>query len=133
MAKKADEITRALKLKAAPRPNALTFRQGVKKYVLPFEVRALNSDGYLFVHIPPAANILKITDNGLVVVSDDAEAAAAQQSFRTTRKRTGRRTSSKVEMAPELQEALRKIPSGYKLSYTATGEPRLVKTRTRKK
>ncbi len=135
MAKKAADITKALKLKAKPRPNALTFRVGVKKYTLPFEVRALNSDGYLFVHIPPAANILKIEGGKLTVVEDDTSAAEAQASFRESRKRGGRTrgATKSVELDPAIADALKKIPSGYKLVFDASGAPRLAKTRKRSK
>lgn len=136
MAKSVDSITRALKLKAESRNNALTFRVGVKKHTLPFEVRALVSGDYLFVHVPPAAGLMKITAAGLVPVSTEAEATAAAASFRKPRKRGGKRTrtsrTSSAEVPEAVKEAMKMIPKGFKLVAGADGQPRLVKTRARK-
>ncbi|HRJ26412.1 MAG TPA: hypothetical protein PLO61_02740 [Fimbriimonadaceae bacterium] len=136
MAKSVDSITRALKLKAESRNNALTFRVGVKKHTLPFEVRALVSGDYLFVHVPPAAGLMKITAAGLVPVSTEAEATAAAASFRKPRKRGGKRTrtsrTSSAEVPEAVMEAMKMIPKGFKLVAGADGQPRLVKTRARK-
>ncbi len=134
MSKNVDSITRALKLKAAPKQNALTFRLGTKKLTLPFEVRTLQSDGFVFLHIPPAAGILKVTGEGLELVENDDEAVAAQASFRKPRaKRAVRRAPKTVELPNELMSALNKIPAGHKLVFDANGAPRLVKMRTRRK
>ena len=87
----------------------------------------------MFVHVPPAACIFKVTKDGLEEVTTDAEAAAAQASFRKPRrKRGGARGARKtVEMPSELAEALKKIPAGYRLAADKTGKPRLVKMRKR--
>lgn len=132
MAKTVEDVARALKLKAEPKENALTLRVGVKKFVLPFEVRVISSNSHIFVHIPPSAGIMQITDKGLAPVANLAQAQEATASFRSSKKRSTRKVRD-VQMPNELAEALNKIPSGFKLSYGADGKPRLVKTRKRKK
>ena len=134
MPKTVDDIAKALKLKAEPKQNALTLKLGVKKLTLPFEARCLSSANYVFVHIPPSAGIMKITDSGLAPVNDVAEAQAAVASFRQSRKRTGStRKADKVAMPSQLEDALNLIPSGYKLAYGQDGKARLVKARNRGK
>jgi hypothetical protein len=132
MAKSVQEIAKALKLKAEPREEALTLRLGTKKHVLPFEVRILTSNDYVFVHIPPSAGIMKITSNGLVPVVKADEANNAVQSFRQRRKKTTR-TTQKVAIPDELASALKKLPNGYKLAYGTDGSPKLVRARNRSK
>lgn len=134
--KSLDKIKAGLKLRTESKEGALTFRMGVKKHVLPFEARTIQSDEYVFLHIPPAAEIFKITKEGLVVVDDADEAAKAQQSFRRRRRGKGRRGASaaSVEVPKELEEALKKtIPAGYKLGFNPDGSPKLVKMRKRRK
>ncbi len=132
MAKTVDDITRALKLKATPKNNALTFKLGVKKHTLPFEVRYLASNDYVFVHIPPAAAVMKVTPNGLVAVDSVDEASQATSTFRQSKKKQTKR-ASKTQLPSEVAEALRRIPAGYKIAYGADGSPRMVKMRKRSK
>lgn len=133
MGKSVNTVTKALKLKANPKQQALTIRVGTKKYTLPFEVRTLNSDGFLFVHIPPAASIFKLSEGALVEVTSEADASAAQTSFRQRPKKKASRAPRAVEIPDELKALLAKLPSGHKLAYGADGQPRLVKTRKRSK
>ncbi|HRI42626.1 MAG TPA: hypothetical protein PLL78_00895 [Fimbriimonadaceae bacterium] len=133
MAKTVQDIERALKLKAEPKNQALTLRLGTKKLTLPFEIRLLSSNDYVFVHIPPTAGILKVTDKGLTPVGKMDEAQNAAASFRQKRKRGSRPAAKSVEMPSDLAAVLKKIPAGYKLGYDAKGAPRLVKTRKRGK
>lgn len=132
MAKSVESISRALKLKAESKQGSLTLKLGAKKLALPFEVRCLSSSDYVFVHIPPAAGVMKFSPKGLALVESVEEAQAAASSFRQTRKRSGKKPE-KVALPPELASALNKIPAGYKLAYDASGAPRLVKTRNRGK
>lgn len=132
MARSVDKIKFGLKLRTEKQENSLTFRIGVKKYALPFEARIVKSDEYLFLHVPPAAEIMKITKDGLVVVTKSAEAEEAVKSFRKSRKKT-KRNRKKVALPTEVEDALKKIPAGYKLGYDADGNLKLVKKRTRKK
>lgn len=133
MARTIEKIKSALKLKATPKTGALTLRMGVKKYVLPFEVRILKSDEYLFVHLPPNAGVFSFDGKALKEVNDSAMGEKAVASFKSRRKRRGSRDGGSVDMPTELSSALSKIPSGYKLGYDGDGNPRLVKTRTRRK
>lgn len=130
MAKNVEDVVRALKLRAEPKAKALTVRLGTKKLVLPFEVRMMASADYLFVHVPPNAGIMKMSGKALAPVDSLAEAQAASQSFRKTSKRASRKVS-KVDMPTDLESALKKIPTGFKLTYGPDGRPKLVKKRHR--
>ena len=134
MARSLDKIKFGLKLRTNAVEGALSLKLGVRKMTLPFEARLIKSDDYVFVHIPPSAEIFKIDGKELVLISDPKQAEEAVASFRKSRKK-GRRSSSKaIEMPSDLESALNKIPDGYKLGYDpATGKPRLVKTRVRRK
>ena len=131
MAKSVEEITKALKLKAQPKSQLLSIKQGTKKHTLPFESRLLISDQYIFVHVPPTAAIFKVTPGGLSPVIDSAEARVAQLSFRQSRTKSAKREA--VEMPEDQKSALSQIPPGYRLGIGADGSPRLGKTRVRKK
>ena len=133
MAKTVEKTKSALKLRTQARDGALTLRIGVKKYVLPFEVRLLTSNEYVFVHIPPCAEIMKIAKSGLEVVTDVATADEAAKSFRRGRKRTAGKASSKIEVPTDISAALSKIPAGYKIGYAADGSLKLVRSRKRQK
>lgn len=133
MAKSVEKVKSSLKLRTQAKSGALSLRVGVKKYVLPFEVRLIQSNDYIFVHIPPCAEIMKVSKTGLEVVNDLAVAEEAVKSFRKGRKRGTGRTSRSVELPAEVAAALSKIPAGYKLAYGADGSPRIVKTRRRRK
>lgn len=133
MPKSVEQIAKALKLKAEPAKNGLSVRVGTKKYVLPFDVRIIVSDDYLFVHVPPSAGLMKITSDGLKSVTKVDEAENAVATFRQTRKRGSKAAApAKVEVPEELKAALKKIPAGYKLAYGPTG-PRMVRSRNRAK
>ena len=131
MARSLEKIKFGLKLRTEKKDNALTFRMGVKKYVLPFETRIIKSDDYIFIQIPPQAEIMKISKDGLEVVTKPAEAEEAIKSFRKSRKRT-KHSRKQVELPTEVEDALKKIPSGYKLGYDVDGNLKLVKKRTRR-
>lgn len=134
MARSLDKIKFGLKLRTNAVDGALSLKMGVKKMVLPFEARLIKSDEYVFVHIPPSAEIFKIEGKELVQVTKADEAEKAVVSFRKARKRGRKASSKEVSMPTELESALSKIPDGYKLGYDpATGQPRLVKTRQRRK
>ena len=132
MARSVEKIIFGLKLRTESKENVLTLRIGVKKYVLPFETRLIKSNDYIFVHVPPSAELMKITRSGLEVVTRGDEAETAVVSFRKSRKKT-KRPRKAVVMNADLESALKKVPAGYKLGYGADGKPRLVKTRKRRK
>lgn len=133
MARSLDKIKFGLKLRTNPVEGALSLKLGAKKLALPFEVRLVRSDEYVFVHIPPSAEIFKIDGKELNLVTEAAQGEEAIASFKKSRKR-GRRSSGKeAELPAEIENILSKIPDGYKLGYDAQGNPRLVKTRQRRK
>lgn len=132
MAKSLDQVKASLKLKTSAKEGALSLRIGKKKVVLPFEVRMLESDNYVFVHIPPAAEIMKVGDSSFVVVTDAGEAVTAANEFKKSRRRKRGANKSAAEMPDELKAALDKVPAGFKLVYGADGAPRLAKTRVRR-
>lgn len=132
MAKSIEKIKSGLKLRTQAKPGSLTLRIGVRKFVLPFETRMLNSEEYVFVHIPPSAEILKISDEGLTVVTNADEAEAAVATFRKGRKKSGGgRRRSAPQMPDELASLLSKLEPGTKIGYDKDGNPKLVKTRKR--
>lgn len=133
MARPINKIKFGLKLRAEAREGVLTLRMGVKKYVLPFEARMLSSDDYVFVHIPPTAEIMRVDGRQLVVVTKADEAEEAAKTFRKKRRKSSRGDSEEAELPDNVKEALNKIPDGYRLGYDADGQPRLVKTRRRRK
>ena len=133
MAKSVQKVKSSLKLRTQPCEGVLSLKIGRKNYVLPFEVRLLSSSEYVFVHIPPSAEIMKIGSEGLEVVEDISTAEVAAKSFRRSRKRSSSKPTSKVELPAEVSAALNKIPPGYKLAYGNDGSLKLVRTRKRRK
>lgn len=132
MARSVEKIIFGLKLRTDSKKNVLTLRIGVKKYVLPFEARLIKSDEFIFVHLPPSAEIMKITKKGLEVVTRGDEAEKAVVSFKKSRKKT-KRPRKPVAMNADLESALKKVPAGYKLGYGTDGKLRLIKKRKRRK
>lgn len=120
-------------MRTQAKEGALTLRLGVRKYVLPFETRLLASDEYVFVHIPPSAELMAIEEKGLVVVEDAAVAEKAVASFRRTRKRGAQKQAGVPELPAEVANALSRIPAGFKIGYDPDGTPRLIRTRKRGK
>ncbi len=124
----------ALKLKADEKENSLTLRLGVKKHILPIVPKILASEEYVFVHVPSQAEILRVTENGLEVVTSDEEAAKAAATFKKGRgSRASRKLSASMPVSGELAAALSKIPPGYKLAFGPDGSPKYVRTRNRRK
>lgn len=133
MSKSLDQIKASLKLKTALKEGALSLRVGKRKITLPFEVRLLECDNYLFIHIPPAAEIMKSGDGSFDIVTDEKTAEVAANEFKKSRRRKRGGSRGGAEMPDELKAALTKVPAGFKLVYGADGTPRLAKTRVRRK
>ncbi len=133
MAKTVEQIKASLKLKTTQKEGVLSMRIGKKKVVLPFEVRMLECDDYVFIHIPPAAEIMKSGDGSFEIVSDVKGAEAAVSEFKKSRRRRRGGARASAEMPDDLKTALSKVPAGFKLVYGADGVPRLAKTRVRRK
>ncbi|MBS1707867.1 MAG: hypothetical protein JSS65_04005 [Armatimonadetes bacterium] len=132
MAKSLEKTKAGLKLRTSPKGTLVLNLGRGKKYTLPFETRLLQSEGYLFVHIPPSAEIFSIVGKEFRMVSEDAEAEKAASSFRRGRK-SSTRSPKAAEIPAELQAALSKLPAGHKIAYSADGSLKLVKTRRRRK
>lgn len=133
MADSLEKVCKALKLKAIAKPNVLTLKHGLRKYLLPYEVRILTSEKYMFVHVLPNANVFRFEGTSLSEVTDASEAKEAVASFRTSRKTSKKRTRSAPEIPSDLQAALAKIPAGHKLAVDRDGSVRIVKKRPRRK
>lgn len=132
MARSLEKIKSGLKLRTNAKEGALSLKLGVRKAQLPFETRLVQSDEYIFVHVPPSAEIFRIDGKRLIQVETVEEAEKAMTSFKKSRKKGGR-TKKNVTMPSDLEQALAKIPDGFRLGYDANGEPRLVRTRQRRK
>ena len=117
----------------APREGALTLRLGTRKYTLPFETRLITSAEFVFIHIPPTAEILKLDGKEVMIVTSTEQAEAAAASFRKRRTRSRSAKSSNLEIPSDLQEMLTKLGSGVKIGYGPDGSARLVRIRKRRK
>lgn len=131
MSKSQEKIITGLKLRAHPKDGVLSLRVGVRKYVLPFQVKMLESGEYLFVHLPSSAEIFRLDDKQLVSVDSLDEAAKASTSFKKYRKPVAVKGKAQVDIPGELLSALSKVPEGYKLGYDTDGKPKLVRSRKR--
>ncbi|HJP83416.1 MAG TPA: hypothetical protein VJ835_07910 [Fimbriimonadaceae bacterium] len=121
----------SLKFKASPKPGILSIKIGVKKYSVPVEARMLSNGEYLFLSFPSSSELYKVVNKELKALEGGDDAADALSALTPKRRRT-RRKREPVEMPAELANALKNLPSGFKLGYGADGTPKLVKTRTRK-
>lgn len=131
MVKTVQNVKNSLKFKAQVKPNLISVRIGVKKYVLPVEARVLSSGEYMFLSFPACSELFKITDKKLVSMDAEADATEAFNALNPGKKR-GRRRSSANALPDQIAQALKNIPDGYRLGYDASGTPRLVRTRIRK-
>ncbi len=134
MKKTVQSVKNSLKFKTQPKVGILSVRVGVRKYNLPVEGRMLSNGDYIFLSFPASSELYKITGKALEPMEGSADATEAFQTLNPGKRRGGRRrNASSVEMPAELQEALKTLPSGFKLGYSPDGEPKLVRTRTRQK
>ena len=129
MARSLEKIKFGLKLRTTKKDNVLTLRMGTRKMVIPVEARLISSDEYVFLHIPPTAELMKISKAGLEVITRSPDAEVAVKTFRRRRRK---RDVKPAQMPVQLADALKKLPSGYKLGYSEDGKPRLVKKRKRR-
>ena len=124
-------VKNSLKYAAAEKERMLTVRLGVKKLVIPVRARVIAQGEYLFLSFPASTEIYKIEGKEMTPV-EDAGAAEAREALRTPKKRGGRKKKS-AEMSEEVQRLLAALPAGTRLGYDRQGNPKLVKTRPRKK
>ena len=132
MPKTLEKTKSGLKLRTQMTEGALSLRVGTRKYELPFEARLIKSDEYIFIHIPPSAEILKCVGKEVRIVTDAAEAEKAASGFRKRRKR-GKTAKAPAEIPAEIKDLLQKIPAGYKIAYSSDGTAKVIKTRKRRK
>ena len=122
----------SLKNSVPEKERVLTVRLGVKKLVLPITAKLATSGEYLFLSFPSTTEIYRMDGKGLTPLETDEQAGAAMEALATPRRRGGRRKKA-AEIAPELQHALSSLPSGHRIGYDAQGNPKLIKTRPRRK
>jgi hypothetical protein len=130
--KTVQNVKNSLKFKAQEKEGVLTIKVGVRKYAVPVKARMLSGQDYLFLSFPASSELYQVSAKELTPLDKDADASEAYESLNPG-KRRGRRRGGGVEMPPELAEALKNLPSGYKLGYNADGSPKLVRTRRRGK
>jgi hypothetical protein len=130
MAKTVKSVKNSLKFKAQPKPGILSVRVGVKKYAVPVEARIISSGNYIFLSFPASSELYQVQSKELSAMDANADAGEAYTALNPG-KRRGRKRSAAASLPPELAEALKGIPAGYKLGYGTDGVPRLVKKRKR--
>lgn len=133
MSKTVKSVKNSLKFKANVKSGLLSVKVGVKRYVLPVQVRMLSNSSHIFLSFSASSELYKLKDKQLVAMKPEEDASDAYTSLNPGRKRTSRRRSSGAELPAALAEALKKVPAGYKLGYGADGEVKLVKKRVRRK
>ena len=123
-------VKNSLKFKAIEKEGLLSVRVGVKKFTLPVSARIISGDSYLFLSFAASSELYRVEQTNLLPMSRDEEATDAFADLNSGKRRSRRRRSGS-KLAPELAEALRSIPEGYRLGYNADGSPRLIRKRTR--
>jgi hypothetical protein len=133
MAKSVQNVKNSLKFKAQEKEGVLSVKVGVKKFTVPVKARMLTDSDYLFLSFPASSELYRVEGKTLSPLSDDTEASAAFESLNPGKKRgSGRKRGGSVDMPDQLAEALKNLPSGYRLGYGPDGSPKLVRTRKRK-
>jgi hypothetical protein len=123
----------SLKFKAPEKEGILSVRVGVRKYSVPVKARMLSDGEYMFLSFPASSELYRIDGKQLKPLAKDDGADEAFEALTPSKRRGGgRRRRRREEVPPQLAEALRAIPAGYKLGYDAEGNPKLVKKRTRR-
>ena len=123
-------VKNSLKFKAHPKSGILSVKVGVKKYQIPLEARMISGEGYMFLSFPACSELYKIENKNLKAMAPAEDAGQAFEKLNPGR-RQSRRRASNVEMPNALVEALKNLPSGFKLGYSTDGTPKLVRTRKR--
>lgn len=133
MSKTVQKVKNSLKFKATEKSGLLTVRYGVKKFTLPVKARMISDGKYMFLSFGSSSELYQIEDEGLKAMGRDVDATKAYDALNTTKKRGRPRKTAEAAITPELEKALKAIPTGHRLVYNADGSIKLVKTRTRKK
>ncbi len=132
MSKTVQSVKNSLKFKAQEKQGVLSVKVGAKKFPVPVGVRILSSGEYLFLSFPASSELYRLDQRNLTKMSKDEDATEAFAALNPGKRRAKKRGGN-VAISNELAEALKAIPSGYKLGYGADGSPKLVKTRRRGK
>ena len=130
--KSVQSVKNSLKFKAQEKEGVLSVRVGVKKFNVPVKARMLSSGEFLFLSFPASSELYRVDKKALAPMEREEDASKAYESLNPGRKARRRRSGS-AEMPDELTNALKAIPEGYKLGYSADGSPKLVRTRKRSK
>jgi len=134
MSKNVQKVKNSLKFKADEKEGLLTIRFGVKKFVVPHKVRMLSDGKYMFLSFTASSELYQVVGKDLKAMDKATDATDAFTALNPGRKgKRGRKPRSAAQLSPELEEALRNIPAGFRLGYGADGSIKLVKPRTRKK
>ena len=110
---------------------------GSKRFDLPIEGSLLQSDEkglFTFVSIPNYTGIFGITSNGAepIKASEKDAAMKALKSAGRAGNADGGSGKAGIEIPPEIQEALKKLPKGTRLVVEAGGTPKLQKLRAKR-
>ena len=92
----------------------------------------LSNGEYLFLSFSASSELYTVDGKELKSMPSSSDATEAFVALNPG-KRRGRKRREQVQMPSELENALKAIPSGYKLGYGTDGNPKLVRTRTRRK
>lgn len=135
MSKSVQKVKNSLKFKADEKEGLLSVKIGAKKFTVPHKVRLLSDGKYLFLSFTGSSELYEVGSKDIVPMDRTAEAGAAFESLNPGRKKRGTRNSAgkTAPLTPELEAAIKGIPSGYRLVMGQDGQVRLVKTRNRKK
>ncbi len=132
MQKTVQNVKNSLKFKAGEREGILSVRVGVKKFTIPVKARMLSDSQYLFLSFTASSEMYKVEGKQLIALDKGDDATEAFEALNPGKRRGGRRKSGGSEMSSDLAEALKGIPAGFRLGYSADGTPKLVKMRTRR-
>ena len=133
MSKNVQSVKNSLKFKAAEKEGVLSVKVGVKKYTLPVTARMLSNGEFLFLSFPASSELYNVSGKDIVAMDKNDDATEAHRLLDPgKRRRGGRKVSASNEVPADLAAALKQIPSGFKLVYDKSGNPRLVKARKRR-
>ncbi|MBX3120321.1 MAG: hypothetical protein KF784_14760 [Fimbriimonadaceae bacterium] len=130
MSKTVQNVKNSLKFKAQVKEGLLSVRVGVKKYTLPTSVRILSNGSHIFLSFTATSELFKVTNGALEAMSPKEDATEAFNALNPGKRRGRRR--AQADVPKELSDALKHIPTGYKLVIDKDGTPRLAKRRHRK-
>ena len=130
MRKSVKNVKNSLKFKARPKSGAISVKVGAKKYTVPISARILSNERYMFLSFPACSALLEICTRELKLMAPEADATEAYEDL-NPHKRRNRAKAPQVSISKELVDALRAVPTGYKVGYSPDGAPRLVRKRQR--